>query len=136
MITRRGLLIVTTGLLLPLRRAFADQEGPLQPGDKGYKHHEYHPFYEVVFGPHCRCGDGDCRVTDWRETKLGSKIGYDVLVNREWYPLPDDVYIPPPHLVPTELRRERAHICAYIFTSASVLLGISIPCAIINVTQS
>ena len=129
MMTRRSLFITATVLLLP-QRAFADQQRQLHPGDLGYKHELYHPYYQQVFSPHCSCGVGDCRVTDWRLSELGSVHGYDVIVDRAWYPLPNDVYIPPPQLVPSALRQERAHICAYR------LLDTSIPCAIINVTES
>ena len=125
MTTRRMLLIGATGLL-PLRRAYADTSQQLQPGDYGYLHDKYHSSYQQVFSPHCSCGVGDCRVTDWRETKMNSPYGYDVIAERNWYPLLKGVYIPAPNLVPEALRKERAHICAYLIGD------MYIACAIIN----
>ena len=140
-LTRRSLItagIAGAGLLVlglrPLRAEELFSGVPIgeAPGDYGYKHGNYHYLYQAVFGElgHCSCGSGDCRVTDFRETLLGSPVGYDVIAYRHWLPLPADVWIPLPEQVPPELRTERAHICAYGNASSC-----TIPCAIINVAQ-
>lgn len=104
------------------------------PGDLAHKHKLYHdPYYLLVFGElvACTCGTGDCRVTDWRDTKLGSPKGFDVVVARQWCALPGDVKIPDPLQIPKDFRKalavERAHVCAY-FNGGSLY----IPCVIIN----
>ncbi|HTR18764.1 MAG TPA: hypothetical protein VMH91_02170 [Candidatus Paceibacterota bacterium] len=103
------------------------------PGDEGYKHDLYHPSYQKLFGEigNCTCGDGECRVTDWRETTIGSPKGYDVIVDRHWLALPGDVWMPDdPKTIPKDLLRERAHVCAYNYGIFPL-----ISCALINTTQ-
>ena len=94
-------------------------------------HGTYHEYYKKVFGEigQCACGTGDCRVTDFRVTELGSPIGYDIVVYRQWMPVGEKVWIPKSEDVPRQLRTERAHVCAY------AVGGINIPCAIINAIQ-
>lgn len=100
------------------------------PGDYGYKHQQYHLYYQKVFGEigQCACGYGDCRVTDWRQTKLGSPTGYDMIVNRHWIPLPETVWMPKPWQIPTALQQDRGHVCSYGAVGQEL-----IPCAIIIV---
>ncbi len=106
------------------------------PGDLGYLHDKYHNLYQQLFADvgKCSCGVGDCRVSDWRETILGSRHGYDVIVDRVWHPLPDKVWIPLPHQVPRELRQERAHVCAFLHFLPRYYTSIN--CVVINVTNS
>src|ERR1700733_13542170 len=109
MLLRRRVLMIP-GLMLA-KRALAEPLSALQPGDYGYMHDIYHPFYQQVFGGgHCLCGDGDCRATYWRYTQMGSSIGFDVFVNRAWWPLLKGVYIPDPKTIPNELRNDPAHV--------------------------
>jgi len=91
MVTRRTLLLggFATACILPSRSiAKALYEGvPLgeAPGDYGYKHDQYHDLYQEIFGRilGCSCGAGDCRVTEYRPTILGSPLGYDVVAYRQ-----------------------------------------------------
>ena len=155
--TRRGFLATAAGSLLAspfvTQRAYAEQSLPTQvarwepvakedvkdvefgkfPGDYKCGHEAYHPFYQRVFGQlgQCACGDGECRVTDWRSTRLGSPKGYDVIVLRYWCALPPGVWIPAKEQIPKELRLERAHVCAY-----GPIGGILIPCVIINESKA
>jgi hypothetical protein len=104
------------------------------PGDFGYKHKRYHPYYQALFGKlgHCACGTGECRVTDWRMTILNSPIGFDVIVERNWWPLPGNVWMPKAgDPIPPELFKERAHVCAY-GRGAEIIIS----CALINMTGS
>lgn len=106
------------------------------PGDDGYCHEKYHPCYQELFGKlgHCSCGDGDCRATVWKANSKSPK-GIDVVVNRGWRPLPANVWMPPEDsaVVPPELLREWAHVCAYETGGGyGVPAGLTIPCALIN----
>jgi hypothetical protein len=144
LMTRRRALIGATaasGLALVFTRRQAPAmlfEGvPLgqAPGDEGYKHDLYHDQYQKVFGEHCGCNRGECRVTDWRKTQLDSPVGYDVVAYREWVPLRNDVWMPDPKRLPSELRREWAHICAYPPHTDHHMgdIRVTVPCAIINI---
>jgi hypothetical protein len=141
MLTRRMLvtsLLAAPAVLVKSDTAFSELpfiplEGT-QPGDYGYKHWMYHASYQQLFGAlgHCACGDGECRVTDWRTTQLESPKGYDVIYQRSWYALPITAWMPDdPKLIPADLFRERAHICAYVIDRKVV-----IACALINATQA
>lgn len=134
-VTRRALILDATSTVIIPTPGFTKNlyEGvPLgkAPGDYGYKHAEYHEAYQKVFGEllRCSCGAGDCRVTEYRPTLLGSPLGFDVIAYREWLPLPADTKIPPPEKVPAILRQEQAHICAYEVGYTLIV------CAIINAT--
>lgn len=104
-------------------------------GDYGYEHWPNHGDYQATFGDKhkCACGTGDCRVTDWRETQLGSPTGYDILVDREWVAVPADTFMPLPNEVPRGLLLRRAHVCAYVDSTTRML---KIPCALIIKTQT
>ena len=142
LITRRRAIIgATTGplaLLLTGRQAstrlFEGVPFGQAPGDEGYKHDLYHDEYQRVFGDHCGCRQGECRVTDWRKTQLDSPVGYDVIAYREWVPLRQDVWMPDSKQVSSELRREWAHICAYPPHPDHHMgdIRVTVPCAIIN----
>ena len=143
LMTRREALIgaTTGGLVLVLTghqaSAMLFDGVPLgqAPGDEGYKHDLYHDQYKKVFGEHCGCNRGECRVTDWRRTQLDSPVGYDVVAYREWVPLRNDVWMPDPKQVPSELRHEWAHICAYPPHTDHHMgdIRVTVPCAIINI---
>jgi|GEM_PF-1979211 hypothetical protein len=103
------------------------------PGDYGFKHQRYHASYKRLFGEigNCLCGDGECRTTDWRESKE-SPMGYAVIVCRKWIPLPADTWMPTKGSeIPLDLFAERAHVCAYGTYDMPV-----IACALINATQT
>jgi hypothetical protein len=145
LVTRRSALVGVTAIGLML--VLGGQQTPAvlfagvplgeAPGDEGYKHDLYHEHYQKVFSNsgHCGCGHGECRVTNWRKTQLGSPIGYDVIAYREWVPLPKEVFMPEAKDVPPELRREWAHICAYPGHADHHMGDVrtTVPCAIINV---
>ncbi|HUO50076.1 MAG TPA: hypothetical protein VMU25_00675 [Candidatus Paceibacterota bacterium] len=151
-ISRRGILataLCAPALILTTRFGvsepmFAGVPEGLAPGDFGYKHEMYHESYQKVFGAlgRCSCGTGDCRVTNWRETQLGSEKGFDVIVKRQWWPLPGNVWMPganDSHVIPVELYNEWAHICAYETTVFNQSLGLKtqvIACAMINKKQA
>ena len=83
------------------------------PGDKGYRHSEFHPSYQKVFDQgRCACSTGECRPTIYRPTRLGSQVGLDVLVNRRWVPVPKSALVSK-GAVPPALWRAEAHVCAY-----------------------
>jgi hypothetical protein len=132
--TTSGLALVLTGRQAP---AMLFEGVPLgqAPGDDGYKHKLYHDEYQKVFGDHCGCDRGECRVTDWRKTQLDSPVGYDVIAYREWVPLRKDVWMPDFTEVSSELRREWAHICAYPPHTDHHMgdIRVTVPCAIINI---
>ncbi len=114
---RRSLLCAIPSIVLPghvLFRVAPAIAHELEPGDYGYRHDEFHRYYQlsVVFGGHCFCGDGDCRATIWRPTELKSPIGFDVIVERRWRPLPATVYQPDSFKLPPELFVDKAHVCA------------------------
>ena len=130
MLQRRKFVLTAGASLLVPHSVRAHQ---LDYGDKGFHHKEYHDDYAQVFGKYCRCGEGECRATIWRRTQLQSPIGYDVVVDREWRPLPPNVYLPPSDKIPQALRNDPAHVCAYsgLYAGKEIVL---IPCAIINVS--
>ncbi|HEY4502247.1 MAG TPA: hypothetical protein VJH21_00230 [Candidatus Paceibacterota bacterium] len=91
----------------------------LQPGDKGYRTNEFDPLYQELYSSgKCNCKHGYCRPTDVRSTILGAKSGYDVVVNRHWFPVPLDA-LQHERTLSKELMRKlmkkgvRAHVCAY-----------------------
>ena len=96
-------------------------------------HWVYHPGYQKVFSEllQCSCGVGECRVTRWRKSKLGSPRGFDIIVNRQWRPLPVATKMPSPEQMKQapELYREFAHVCAYNDEDGDTP---TIECAIIN----
>ncbi|MDR3571648.1 MAG: hypothetical protein P4L81_05665 [Candidatus Pacebacteria bacterium] len=157
MITRRKLIVTSLmsmpALLLRSSDGRADDESMIElkgaaptfegtpmgsaPGDYGYRHDLYHADYQALFGAsgHCSCGSGDCRVTIWRETKLDSPMGYDIVAWRNWYPLPANVWMPDTSSnIPLELYREWAHVCAYRIGYNSN--APTIACALINKKQA
>ncbi|MDE2071610.1 MAG: hypothetical protein KGI70_02685 [Patescibacteria group bacterium] len=113
---------------------FKDLPRGKAPGDFNFDHAEHHADYQTVFGSHCGCGDGECRVTVWRKTTLGSPKGFDVVVERRWWPLPANVWMPDPENVevPLGLRLDRAHVCAYSTDGYTMYPYPLIRCAIIN----
>jgi hypothetical protein len=125
---------LSSALFAPALIAFSSvaRADPL-PGDEGYGHDAYHQYYkrQDVFGGHCTCSIGECRATRWRQTQLGSEVGYDVFVNRKWYPLPKDVYRPDERKVPADLRSDPAHVCAYQVNMVLRPRSTIIPCALI-----
>jgi len=148
LITRRRTILGASATGLSL--VFGTRRAPAQmfvgvpvgeaPGDEGYKHELYHDEYQKLFGDlgHCGCGHGECRVTEWRKTQLGSSLGFDVIVYREWVPLQNNCWMPSPEQVPTKLRREWAHICAYQ-PHADHHMGnitVSVRCALINIKDN
>lgn len=137
MLVRRAFLAgAASSLVLPT--SWAGNEFPSYtevpfgkfPGDYGYLHDKYHRYYEIVFGEilECACGAGDCRVTYWRQTKMGSPHGYDIVLLRRWEPLPAEARMPKPEEIPPQLLTEWAHVCVYNENYEPV----SIPCVIIN----
>jgi len=136
-------IALMAGIFLLQRPALADEQEELYkgtplglaPGDYGYKHDVYHPAYQELFGRlgRCSCGTGDCRVTDWRFTQLGSKHRFDVVIKRRWWPLQDLTWMPENHsVVPKILFKERAHVCAYGETLGEPIIA----CALINFTEA
>jgi hypothetical protein len=111
-----------------IRGVYADEKKTLKPGDYGYRHHLYHDEYQRLFSPgtRCPCGTGDCRVTISRKTELKSELGWDVMVDGIWRPLPLNVYMPPWNEISQAMREEPAHICAY-----GLGADVKIPCAIL-----
>lgn len=103
------------------------------PGDYGYHHERYHPAYQKLFGilGKCSCGDGDCRATVWRYNST-SPWRYDILVERDWYPITGSTWMPDDSTpVPAELFEELAHVCAYP-AIVNLRRTMNIACALIN----
>lgn len=130
---RRKFLHMLPGIVLPgqvLLRAATANAHELEPGDYGYRHDEFHRFYQLstVFGGHCFCGNGTCRATIWRPTELRSPVGFDVIIERQWWPLPATVYQPDSMKLPPELFVDKAHVCA----ESNGDKGPKISCVIIN----
>ena len=72
-----------------LYREINGDVGALLPGDPGYRQDEFQNIYKQIYDSgKCACKSGYCRPTDIRFTKLGSKTGYDILISRQWYPVP------------------------------------------------
>src|SRR4051812_19639771 len=97
MLTRRRFLITGAPALVLASNAISSGDDRLPsllevpsgkfPGDYGFEHDPNHDDYQTIFGQRgakCACGTGDCRVTDWRTTRFGSVLRYDVIVNRRW----------------------------------------------------
>jgi hypothetical protein len=83
----------------------------LEPGDKGYRHDQYHELYQGLFDKaECHCQKGECRATVVRRSDAES--GFDILIDRAWYPVPQNSIIPS-NRVPMSLLTEPAHGCSY-----------------------
>lgn len=104
-----------------LTLANADQD--LQPGDKGYRHTDFHGSYQAIFNSgRCNCHTGECRPTRYRivEGKL------QMILNRKWVDIPDHA-IQPRESVPANLWAEEAHICAFYVNGI-----LNVECAIVT----
>jgi hypothetical protein len=90
----------------------------LQPSDEKYMSDKFGPTYQKLYsGGKCSCKSGYCRPSKWRPTELGSPTGYDILVNRQWVPVPKGA-LHNEKTLPLELWKElmrgaSAHVCAY-----------------------
>lgn len=107
-----------------------------QLGDKDYGSAEFLENYKKVYqGGKCACKTGYCRPTDIRYTRLGSPTGYDILVSRQWLPVPLSALQNEKTLSP-ELMRGLfrsgviAHVCAY--ENPASFGGWHIECAIVK----
>lgn len=99
----------------------------LGPGDKGYKHDEFHEHYQKLFKDgDCYCRTGQCRPTIYRiDPTSPSRI--EVKIDGGWYDVPVKA-LRTKQSVPPELWHESAHVCAYPRPTG----GYEIECAIIN----
>jgi hypothetical protein len=107
----------------------------LQPSDHNYMSEKFGPTYKKLYaGGKCACKAGYCRPTKWRLTELGAPSGYDILVNRQWMPVPEGALhnekTLPPELWAELMKDADAHVCAYPDESV-VGFGQRIECAIV-----
>ena len=107
----------------------------LTPGDEQYMSEEYGSTYKKLYrSGKCACKSGYCRPTKWRPTELGASTGYDILVNRQWMPVPEGALHNekslPPELWSELMSGAEAHACAYP-DSRVANFGQRIECAIV-----
>lgn len=91
----------------------------LEPGDTNYRKEDFKSTYQKVYnGGKCHCRSGYCRPTIFRVTELGSAVGYDILVDGTWIPIPADS-LQNERTLSRELMASlfpgdvQAHVCAY-----------------------
>lgn len=98
-------------LVLASGNSIAGEE--LQPGDKGYRHGEFHESYQKFFDQgRCNCSTGECRATEFRPNDE-SLTGIQVKVEGKWCDVSKKALIQPKDGIPPQLWGAQAHVCAY-----------------------
>jgi hypothetical protein len=122
----RSCTAILTALFIPAR-AFSETLGL---GDEGYEHPELHETYQKFFQGKCPCSVGECRPTKVRPNAAVADTGMEVLIDRQWYPVPKDALQLRTDM-PAELLEYPAHVCARR-TYVQGVLQPAIECVVFN----